>query len=201
MPPELKELMKLYARRGIADWNAAPNASKQLASFALANGIAQKEWEANRTIEANLRGGADERGMFIPMPRINHSDILHCFFLPINHEGKTAFDLLLIVGSEQCLGFRFEPADRPDRTHGYGHVQMNRSMFRKTMEVKGIPQWVPDSYPAFPIRSSEPLRMFLSMATSIHGYEKGMIPLLQNVFENRPTQAAGYLEVLKETIM
>jgi len=69
------------------------------------------------------------------------------------------------------------------------------------MEVKGIPQWVPDSYPAFPIRSSEPLRMFLSMATSIHGYERGMIPLLQDVFENRPTQAAGYLEVLKETIM
>lgn len=201
MPPDLKDLMRLYARLGIAHWRAAPSASKQIASFALADRIASHEWEANRTIDANLKGGADERGMFIPMPMVNHSDILHCFFLPFNHEGKMAFDLVLIVVTEQSLGFRFEPADPPDWTHGYGHVQMNRSMFRKTMEVSGIPQWVPDSYPAFPIRSSEPLQMFLLMATSVHGYGKGMIPLLQDVFENKPIQVASYLELLKETVI
>jgi hypothetical protein len=200
MPLDLTKLMKLYARRGVSDWNEAPDNSKQIARFALANRIAQNEWEANRTIAANLKGGADERCMFIPMPRVNHSGIMHSFFLPINEAGKTAFDLLLIVDSEQSLGFRFEPSDPPDWAHGYGHVQFNRSMFRKTMAVSGIPQWLPNHYPAFPIRSAEPLPMFLSMATSIHGYETGMKQILPELFPNEPSTAKQYLSALEAAV-
>lgn len=203
MPLDLVELMKLYARRGIADWNAAPALAKQKASFVLANKIADNEWEAIRTIEANVTEGGDERCMFIPMPNINHSGVQHCFFLPIRmpEQGKAAFDLFLFVDGKNCLGFRFEPADPPDSTHDYGHVQMNRSMFRKTIAVKGIPQWLPDSYPAFPIRSSEPLQMFLSMATSVHGYGKGMMQVVQEIFQNRPNDQAKYLEALKGALI
>jgi hypothetical protein len=197
---DLKKLLKLYALRGIAYWDDAPDASKQIARFALANRIAENEWQAYRTIEANLKGGADERGMFIPMPMVNHSDILHCFFLPTNHDGKMAFDLVLIVGTEQSLGFRFEPADPPDWAHGYGHVQMNRSMFGKTIGVNGIPPWVPDSYPAIPIRSSEPLPMFLSMATSVHGYETGMKEILRQLAPNAST-AKKYLSELEAAVI
>lgn len=201
MPLDLPKLMKAYARRGIADWNNSQDASKRIAYFALANKIAQKEWEANRTIDSNLRGGADERCMFIPMPRVNHSGIMHSFFLPIHEAGKMAFDLLLVVDSEQSLGFRFEPADPPEWSHGYGHVQFNRSMFRKTMDVTGIPQWLPNHYPAFPIRSSEPLPMFLSMATSVHGYETGMKQILPELFPNEPSTAKQYLTALEAAVI
>ena len=200
MALDLTKLMKLYARRGIADWNAAPDKSKRIASFALANKIAQNEPQANRTIDANLKAGGDERCLFIPMPRVNHADILHSFFLPIMQDDKLAIDLLLIIGSQQSLGFRFEPADPPEWAHGYGHVQLNRTMFRKTMEVVGIPGWLPDHYPAFPIRSSEPLPMFLSMTTSVHGYETGMKRILPELFPNEPGTAKQYLVELKAAV-
>jgi hypothetical protein len=201
MPLDLTKLMKLYARRGIEEWNDAHETSKRIARFALANRIAQKEWEANRVIDANLKGGADERCMFIPMPRVNHSGIMHSFFLPINEDGRMAFDLLLVVDFEESLGFRFEPADAPERAHGYGHIQMNRSMFRRTMEVSGIPKWLPNHYPAFPIRSSEPLPMFLSMATSVHGYETGMKQILPQLFPNEPITAKKYLSALEAAVV
>lgn len=193
--------MKLYARRGVADWNNAPSASKQVAQFALSNRIAEHEWQAFRTIDANLKGGSDERCMYIPMPMINHRDILHCFFSPIKLEGEMAFDLVLIVGDDQSLGFRFEPADKTeDSSHGYGHVQFNHLM-QKSIEVKGIPKWLPDSYPAFPMTSSEPLQMFLLMATSVHGYPNGMVTVLDRVFHDKPLQKAAYLQVLEVTVL
>lgn len=112
-----------------------------------------------------------------------------------------AFDLVLIVDDDQSLGFRFEPADKTeDSSHGYGHVQMN-CLLQKTIEVKGIPKWLPDSYPAFPMTSSEPLRMFLLMATSVHGYGKGMVTVLERVFHDKPSQKAAYLQVLEETVL
>lgn len=202
MAIDLTDLMKLYARRGIQDWNASRPQVRQQASAVLKNKIATNEWEAFRTINANLKGGADERCMFIPMPTVNHGGIQSCFFIPIRVPGNggTAFDLLLLVDDENGLGFRFEPADPPTMSHSYGHVQMNRMMFRRSIEVASIPRWLPDSYPAFPIRSSDPLHLFLMMATSVHGYGDGMIRVLKEVFVNRPIDTARYLETLKECL-
>jgi hypothetical protein len=201
MSIDLKRLMKRYARKGIADWDASPDTTKRIAYFALANRIAEKEWQADRTIDSDLRDGGDERCLFIPMPRVNHSGIMHSFFLPLSEDGQVTFDLLLVVGTQQSLGFRFEPADSPKWAHGYGHVQFNRSMFRKTLEVTGIPQWLPNHYPAFPIRSSEPLPMFLSMATSVHGYETGMKQIVTDLFLNEPSTAKQYLSALEAAVI
>jgi len=119
---------------------------------------------------------------FIPMPGEQPSGIEHAFFMPIRiDDERTAFDLLLLCPREKCLGFRFEPGDSGDTTHGYGHIQMNRAMCGGDLPVEGLPDWVPKSYPAFPLRTSEPLEMFLSMATSIHGYRKRMLDLLLNI--------------------
>ena len=95
------------------------------------------------------------------------------------------------------LGFRFEPADSAASTHGYGHVQMNTAMVRKNIAIKGIPEWLPTSYPAFPIRTSDPIQMFFSMATSVHGYEKGVVQVLQEMFKSRPSEVARYVAALK----
>lgn len=97
MATNLKELMKLYARIGIADWQDAPDATKQVARFAIPNRIAEEEWEGFQTIDANLKGGSDERNKFIPMPMVNHRDILHCFFSPIKLEGEMASISFLLL--------------------------------------------------------------------------------------------------------
>jgi len=205
MSQALVELMQRYARRGISDWNAERGEAKGKAYIALANKIADKVEDADRTINASLKGAGDERCLFIPMPMINHDKIKYCFFLPIRmpEEGKAAFDLFLFVDGDNCLSFRFEPADLPDRAHGYAHVQMSIKMFRKNFEAKGIPVWLPDSYPAFPLRASDPLEIFLSMATSIHGfgarYTGGIIEILREVCKS-PADVDKYIGVLKKML-
>jgi hypothetical protein len=197
MPKELIDLLKLYARRGLEDWDKAPGLTKAQVSGTLANKVATKEWEASDTIEAVREEPNIHRCRFIPMPNVNHGGIKQCLFLPIKaNDDRIAFDLLLFIDGGRWLGFRFEPADSPASTHGYGHVQMNTSMFRKQVAVNGIPAWLPVSYPAFPIRTSDPLQMFLSMATSVHGYENGIVRVIQDVFQNRPSDRARYLAAL-----
>lgn len=200
MPLDVEELMKRYAMHGIAHWgHNTPDHVKQRAAIALSSSnIAENDHEVQQTIKT-LNAAARK---FIPMPRINHAGILSCFFLPIrtaNGENvRFAFDLFLLVDNENCLGFRFEPADSPDYAHAYGHVQMNCKMLGGSLTVNGIPQWLPDSYPAFPICSSDPLQMFLSMTTSVHGYGSayadGMRGILLEIFQNHPLDAAKYLE-------
>jgi hypothetical protein len=193
------EFQKDYARRGLKDWNNATALNKGLVSSALGNKIAASEWEADDTIEAVREDLNVSRCRFIPMPNVNHGGMKYCFFLPIRSPGdKLSFDLLLFIDGKRWLGFRFEPADSPESTHGYGHVQMNTSMVRKQMSMKdNIPDWLPTSYPAFPIRTSDPMQMFFSMATAVHGYEKGMVQVLKEVFQGRPREVARYVAALK----
>src|SRR5687767_1654090 len=144
--------MKDYARRGVRDWKSkVQDATKKRARTLLGpSNIADNEPEAFNTIEA-MRGGARKR-LFIPMPNLYHTGIEQCFFLPLNESAdKAAFDLLLLCESDNCLGFRFEPAQMG--THNYGHIQMNRKMLGKSVDVVGLPAWVPESYPAFPLRT------------------------------------------------
>jgi hypothetical protein len=202
MPLDVEDLMTRYARRGIANWGDAPNHVKQRAMAALSNNIATHVHEVQQTIKTLNAAGRK----FIPMPRINHDGILFCFFLPmrvVNGENvRFAFDLFLLIDDEHCLGFRFEPADPPDHSHAYGHVQMNRGMLGGNLPVNGIPEWVPDSYPAFPICSSDPLQMFLSMATSLHGYGSGYVggmqDILREAFQNQPLDVGRYLEKMND---
>lgn len=201
MATELLGLMKVYARKGLEDWKSAPGSTKTVVLRILANRVATSEWEANNAIEAIREEPTLGRCRFIPMPTVNHTGAKHCFFLPMKAgEGKAAFDLLLFIDGGKWLGFRFEPADAPQSTHGYGHVQLNKVMFRKQIPVEGIPDWLPEHYPAFPIRTSDPLQMFLAMATAVHGYENGMVNVVRELFKSRPSELARYLKALEPLI-
>jgi hypothetical protein len=141
------------------------------------------------------------------MPKHLKTGIDRCFFLPIREKGAkgediTKFELFLLVGGENCLAFRFEPAHPPPTTHGYGHVQMCREMVKKTVVASGIPPWLPIRYPAIPTFTSEPLRMFLSMATAVHGYVGGILTVLQDVFQtsNRSGEVGVYFDELKKML-
>ncbi len=202
MPFDVEDLITRYAQRGLADWgNNTPHPIKQRALAALSSQIVQNEWELQEVIKSPL--GAERK--FIPAPRVNHGGIEACFFAPIRILGENvgfAFDLFLMVEKGKCLGFRLEPADSSNQAHAYGHIQMNQKMLGGGLAVSGIPQWIPTSYPAFPICSSDSLRMFLSMMTSIHGYgskyEDGMRGILQNVFQGRPLDERMCLERMNE---
>ncbi len=205
MPLDVEVLMTRYAKRGLADWsNITPYPVKLRASALLSGKIVENEWELQGVIKGQQAAGAK----FIPMPRVNHGGIESCFFLPLRTSGDDNlsfnFELFLLVESEDenCLGFRFEQADVANQAHAYGHIQMNRKMLGDSFPNNGIPQWMPDSYPAFPICSSDSLQMFLSMATSIHGYgskyDDGMRGILQNVFQGHPLDERLCLEKMSD---
>jgi hypothetical protein len=203
-PPDrvqaLNRVLVLYARRGIDDWKNAPTEIKRRAMECLGTTIAERDSDANEVIHEGA-----SKNLFIPMPRQTRG-LLWCFFLPVRerHNGElhVSFELVLIVTLKKSLGFRFEPADKQG-THQYGHVQFNRRMLRGQKEISGIPSWIPDSYPAF-VSSSDPLRMFLSMVTAIHGYSAGVAngigEILKHIFsrESDARAVAAYLQELRE---
>jgi hypothetical protein len=192
------DLMQAYARRGIRDWREHTLTSGQIqqrARLLLRNQVAQTEPDAMHAI-ASI-GGTMPRQMFIPMP-FRHKGIERCFFLPFRAgPNNISFDLLLLCGGRNCLGFRFEPPQRGK--HKYPHIQMNREMHNHLV-VEGLPVWVPTGYPAFPLSSSDPVEMFLSMTTSVHGYEGGITDILQDVFATKPGQMRRYLKRLRDLL-
>lgn len=201
--PDLMELLHLYARRGIADWAGAPAELKKRAVECLGTDIAENEAEAGVTLSTMYNGRNMNRLRFIPMPKHPRGGAERSFFAPIREQGRAgtdrvAFDLFVLVGSKNCLAFRFEPGHPLPSAHSYGHVQMSRMVLRRTVVTKSLP-WLPDTYPAFPLLTSEPLRMFLSMATAVHGYSTGLVTLLRDIFqaEGRIRELGGYLELLR----
>jgi hypothetical protein len=210
--PELnyEDLMWLYARQGIADWLEADDALKKRARECLgAGGIAESNSEARGTIGTIYDGTNSDCLRFIPMPKVPvNSGIDRCFFLPIRQlkrDGReiVGFELFMLVARTDCLAFRFEPAHSPRSAHGYGHAQLCREMHRKTIEVKGIPVWMPDRYPAFPISASAPLEIFLCMAMAVHGYHTGLLTVLQDIFQqsSRASALASCLNAVKKMLV
>lgn len=204
MPPNVDELMLLYAQQGLEEWADVPDRIAEAAFRALgANKIVTNDYELSRAVTGYHHGEVDEGCRFLPMPGSHDRSggFLSAFFLPLRGRAIIAFELFLVVDDDNCLGFRFEPADdEPGSTHGYGHVQMNCTLFRKTRQIKEIPYWLPDSYPAFPMRATDSLQTFLLMTTSVHGYENGMELVLREILKNQPGSFPLYHQELKKAL-
>ena len=207
---KLDTLMLLYARRGIDDWKKANPMMRQKASRCLGANIADNEAEAAVTINTNYSPDGDphtKRIRFIPMPKINKKGIERSFFLPIrrwmNGGWNLSFDLFMLVSQKNCLAFRFEPAHAQKSRHSYPHVQLSKRLLLKSIQPNGVPEWLPENYPAFPIPARDPLGIFLSMTISVHGFHGGMDDLLQDVLEraNRPNQVRTYMQELRGILM
>jgi len=189
LPEVLAELLRLYARRGIADWAKARDEERRRATDCLGTKIAENETEANVAISTIYNGNNENRLRFIPMPKYPGSQgFERSFFVPVcttKPDGtlRIGLELFLLVTGKNCLAFRFEQAhERGKSTHDFAHVQMSRKLLGERIESK-VQAWIPNRYPAFPI-SPDPLRMFLSMATSIHGHTGGMLTILQEIFQS-----------------
>ena len=189
MPDELKKLMLAYSRRGMHDWREADAALKRTAMRCLCNGIAEKTQDAEWTV-----GGRHPDPQFIPMPRHGGSDFEWCFFLPKRMSGQLESLLLFILVDHKdanCLAFRFECS--AEGRHGYSHVQLTSKVSKSGLsamwEVDAqntengfLPQWLPDSYPAFPVPAGDWTEMFLAMVTAVHGYRGGIDDLIRDLF-------------------
>ena len=203
---ELIKLMKLYSRRGLADWKAAPIPNRRKARERLTYaGIAENEAEANVAIHTIWNQHNTSQLKFIPMPKRPQNAFERCFFLPIrertaNGYESMVFELFVLVDFINCLAFRFEPA-HPNSSHDYGHIQLTTVLKRRTAPTT-IPPWVPDSCPAFPMGTSDPLNLFLAMAVSVHGYSGGFVYVLQEVFQtaSRARDSKFYIRRLQQIL-
>ncbi|MDE2921797.1 MAG: hypothetical protein OYL92_17030 [Acidobacteriota bacterium] len=194
----LGELMLLYSRRGLDEWNGAKSDLRRKALECLsAAGIVETEDEAEEMIE-----GSSCRRMFIPMPEGGRG-FERSFFLPsIVGDRLKALTLFLLVNRARrdSIAFRFECAERSGTRHGYTHVQLTRDLriAGRPDRLQGVPEWLPESYPAFPVPARDSLELFLAMATAVHGFPDGIDSLIVDLHRGgRMDRARGYQERLR----
>ena len=206
--------MRLYAVRGVKDWNDTNDiVCRGIMNCLSTSDIVEDEHLVRKAIEQSRRSGGNASPNFFPMPdtygkwKKKPSDRPRIsLFAPRYTDGiqsHVAFDLISFVSfmdHQHCLVFRFEPADDPRSSHGYPHVQLSRSLSRRTVPVGCVPNWFPDSYPAFPVPARDSTEIFLSMAVAVHGFEGGMKQLLEDMFEGRPLVVRKYVKRLENLL-
>ena len=203
MADDLENLMLVYSRRGVRDWrmHAAADLRKK-AGECLLNAVAEDEGEVEWAI-----GSRRTVSRFIPMPRSGYKGkgFEWCFFLPVKASGKLASLALFILvnrARKDSVAFRFEGSGRG--RHAYSHIQLTSKL---PIGVAGenvvLREWLPVSYPAFPVRARNRTEMFLAMMTAVHGYSGGVDVLIEEIFQGtgRPNYARKYREVLENMLV
>ena len=206
MPNDVDQIMSSYVTLCIDDWIDTSDALRTTARNGLPPGIiAENESDAIKSISSRYDRSNQHGLQFIPMP--TDRERTGCFFfLPIQvYSNGTrvalSFELLWIRKDQNCIAFRFEPIALG--RHGYSHIQLCRTLRGWPTGVCCLPQWIPDSYPAFPSPARDQLGMFLSMATAVHGFDNGGFrQLLMNIFQkaNRSDLARSYLDELDKLL-
>lgn len=202
--PSVDDIMRSYVHLCIQDWKQVPGQLRRTLARCLPAGvIAENVHEAVESISRTYDHDDHSRLRFIPMPT-ERSKTGSFFFLPILHVSPSgdrvrSFELLLIRSSKHCVAFRFEGPSRG--RHGYSHIQLCRTLHRKNVQVQCLPQWIHQSYPAFPSPGRDSLGIFLSMATAVHGlHDGGLLKVFRDVFQNRASLSRQYARSL-ETLL
>ena len=199
---DLNRLILEYSKKGIIDWNDEGHDLKAKSMKCLSNAVVEKGDDVERMI-----GNTQANSLFVPMPKISGRGFEWCFFLPkIKNGNLKSLILFLLVNRarQDCLAFRFESSGRRNTPHGYPHMQLTRRIAESSSvkNLQGVPEWLPDSYPAFPIPAHDSLEMFLCMVTAVHGFRGGIDALLEDVFQKagRPNDARAYKRKLDEIL-
>ena len=186
---QLRDVLLPYTRLGVADWKARSPDIREKARRCLADiGIAESQNEAMHIIGSILRHNRFSDVKLIPMPKSSSRGPECFFFLPTHSRSSSmTFELCVLCEQENILAFRFEKAHNDSR-HDYGHVQFSRKIKEKTIGVR-TPDWIPVSYPAFPVPVDDPLSGFLSLVVSAHGYSGGFLRILMDIFQGASAAA------------
>lgn len=214
------DLMRLYALRGVREWTRPANSDlRRVAKRLIRDGIVENEAGVTQVFRGN-----DPR--FLPMadlPSLRRSGYEWCFFLPLLERGELVSLVLLLLCRQEdsgtgegtgrlraCeaapprapLAFRFERERESGSRHQYWHMQLTRRIKvpgGNDIEVRRLPGWLPDSYPAFPVPGESWLDMFLAMLTAVHGYPNGVEAVVRSLWQkaSRPEEARVCLKRLR----
>ena len=201
MSVSIDELLLAYARLGLQHWaSESPRVKKRARTIGV--DIATQRAVAERAVTSPFRPSA-RNGVpmkLIPMP-CKQNRVFAAFFAPwVGGTGPAglSFDLVVLLQQGSPYAFRFEPGSQySTAAHGYDHVQLNESLGQRHVPLGGAPSQLPTTYPAFPIRSGDPVRRFLAMAVAMHGYPSGVDDVLDRAFKGRPNKRKRYLNITK----
>ena len=190
----LNELVLPYAYWGIDVW-AKQNSEVRRRAERLKVEIAEKHHNAKNAVMSPFKIGGQSELALIPMP-CSPSGVSCAFFAPIRAPSNgLSFDLVVLSNGGQ-IAFRFEPKDTiPTSAHGYEHVQLSKSIGHRTRSLPQSPDWLPDSYPCFPIPGNSMVSRFLAMVVAIHGFPIGIGEVMQQIF--RPVLARKYFDCVQ----
>ncbi len=180
------ELMRGYAITGVRDWKSkAPESIRKNALECLAHRYLAEEEQYIDNILRQEKSSPSPR--FIPMPRpgfrrSTKKRFQWTFFAPVGLDDIMSFELLILYEKRQCLAFRLEPGHPESRSHNYTHIQFNQDLYKKRIQVAGIPPFISDSFPAFPLPGSDAISLFFAMIVAVHGYQ-GTLNIIQRVFQ------------------
>ena len=201
MPMPLRELLLAYARLGLSHWSTESQPVKNKARK-IGVEIATKLEVATRAVVSPFivnRAGASPMKL-IPMP-CKQNKVHAAFFAPWLYSNNGArldtlsFDLVVLQQHGAAIAFRFEPGlVQSGSAHGYDHVQLSESLARQTVPLSAATSPLPTTYPAFPIRSDDPVTRFLAMAVAMHGFPKGVDKVINDAFKNSPNERKHYFQ-------
>ena len=163
--------MQRYASSAAKQWTKLDSASHKAVRAVVADGLARDGSSVNRVV----RGKSTPR--FLPMARLSglqRVGYVWGAFLPVRRDGQLDALYLLLPAKDtsHSLAFRFERSG-PGSLHGYWHMQFAREVKlrgKPNLPLKGVPKWLPDSWPALPIPGEDWLDVFLVMLTAVHGF-------------------------------
>jgi len=167
----VEEVMQRYASRAAEHWAKLDSAAHKAVSAVVAGGLARDGASVNRVV----LGKSAPR--FLPMaqlPGLQKAGYVWGAFLPVHSDGQLDALYLLLPAKDtsHSLAFRFERED-PGSLHGYWHMQFAREVKlsgEPNLPLNGVPNWLPDSWPALPIPGKDWLDVFLVMLTAVHGF-------------------------------
>ena len=173
---EFFDMVAAYARKGLMDWQSKSAKVQGSVRTDLKNLI-----EENAPITdakfTKAKTGVDPGFSLLQAPMHAHKKNFHmAFFVPTikalaKDELDVRFFFLLwkdVSSKGETIGFRFESA-HAKTPHEYPHVQICRKFFSPSLQMT-IPNLVPDSYPAIPMRAHSSYDFFFSMVAAIHGH-------------------------------
>lgn len=196
---ELKELVLPYALWGARWWRKeAPKEIRKQAEETLDIEIASPEL-VNKTVMSPI-GSAQPILRLIPMP-CDARGVTCSFFAPVlSHNSRTSFHLVVMAEKGQ-LAFRIEPGDvGPEWTHRYDHVQLCKSIGHHSYTLPNVPDWLPESYPAFPVPGKSIVSRFLAMIVAMHGFADSLKEVFEKIFPARPMLGEKYTGIIKELL-
>lgn len=195
---ELEELVLPYALWGANRWNKQPREIRRRAEKSLNVEIADPAL-VNRAVMSPI-GSTQSTLTLIPMP-CDPKGVTCSFFAPVrSHNLHTSFHLV-VLAEEGQLAFRIEPGDvGPGWTHRYDHVQLCKSIGNHSYTLPNVPNWLPESYPAFPVPGGCIVSRFLAMIVAMHGFADSLNAVFDVIFPSRPMLRKKYSEITKDLL-